>query len=114
NIIKRYHNVAAAEEFMRAAKAYTEDGYRSVILEVKKDKTVFSYVREIHPRHWDRVKDLKVRYTLTTTNIVESWNNVLLSARKLPITHLVDFIRSQLMGWFSNRRELAAQHNYHL
>ncbi|KAI3933283.1 hypothetical protein MKW98_006642 [Papaver atlanticum] len=114
NIIKRYHNVVAAEAFMRDAKAYTEDGYRSAILEVKKDKAFFFLCAGNYPRHWARVKAVKVRYTLMTTNIVESWNNVLLSARKLPITHLVDFIRSQLMGWFSDRRELAAQHNYHL
>ncbi|XP_026397109.1 uncharacterized protein LOC113291835 [Papaver somniferum] len=98
NIIRRYHNFAAAKAFMRAAQAYTVDGYRRAMLQVKKDKAVFSYVQELHPRHWARVKSKRARYTLMTTNICESWNNLLLKARDLPITHLVDFIRTELMG----------------
>ncbi|KAI3879897.1 hypothetical protein MKW98_018136 [Papaver atlanticum] len=72
NIIRRYHNFAASKEFMRAAQAYTKDGYRRAMLEVKKDKAVFSYVHELHPRHWARVKSKRARYTLVTTNICES------------------------------------------
>ncbi|KAI3852134.1 hypothetical protein MKW98_020133 [Papaver atlanticum] len=86
NIIRRYHNFAAAKAFMRAAQAYTKDGYRRAMLE------------ELHPRHWARVKSKRARYTLVTTNIGESWNNLLLKARALPITHLVDFIRTEMMG----------------
>ncbi|KAI3933287.1 hypothetical protein MKW98_006646 [Papaver atlanticum] len=97
NIIRRYHNFAAAKAFMRAAQAYTKDGYQRAMLEVKKDKVVFSYVQELHPRHWARVKAKRSRYTLTT-NICESWNNLLLKARAIPITHLVDFILTELMG----------------
>ncbi|KAI3912064.1 hypothetical protein MKW98_007591 [Papaver atlanticum] len=98
NIIRRYHNFAAAKAFMRDAQAYTKDGNRRAMLEVKKDKVVFSYVQELHPRRWSRVKAKRASYTLVTTNICESWNNLLLKARKLPITHLVDFIRTELMG----------------
>ncbi|XP_026436018.1 uncharacterized protein LOC113333859 [Papaver somniferum] len=97
NIIRRYHNFAAAKAFMRVAQAYTIDGYRRAMLQVKKDKEVFSYVQELHPRHWARVKAKRARYTLMTTNICESWNNLLLKARDLPITHLVGFIRTELM-----------------
>ncbi|KAI3976139.1 hypothetical protein MKX01_017758, partial [Papaver californicum] len=35
-------------------------------------------------------------------------------ARTLPITHLVYFIRSQLMGWFYDRKDLAMKSNHHL
>ncbi|KAI3904148.1 hypothetical protein MKW98_021734 [Papaver atlanticum] len=98
NIIRRYHNFAVVKAFMRAAQAYTKDGYRRAMLEVKKDKAVFSYVQELHPRHWARVKAKRSRYTLVTTNICEGWNNLLFKARALPITHLGDFIRIELMG----------------
>ncbi|XP_026446698.1 serpin-Z7-like [Papaver somniferum] len=38
DIIRWYHNFAAAKAFMRAAQAYTMDGYRRAMLEVKKYK----------------------------------------------------------------------------
>ncbi|KAI3863700.1 hypothetical protein MKW98_031292 [Papaver atlanticum] len=87
---REYHQevpqLRRAKAFMRAAQEYTKDGYRRAMLE------------ELHPRHWARVKAKRASYTLVTTNICESWNNLLLKARALPITHLVDFIRTELMG----------------
>ncbi|KAI3958702.1 hypothetical protein MKW98_030367, partial [Papaver atlanticum] len=69
NIIRRYHNFAAAKAFMRDAQAYTKDGYQRAMLEVKKDKAVFSYVQELHPRRWARAKAKRACYTLVKTNI---------------------------------------------
>lgn len=60
--------------------------------------TAHTILKELYPRNWARVKAKRARYTLMTTNICESWNNLLLKARDLPITHLVDFIRTELMG----------------
>ncbi|KAI3920916.1 hypothetical protein MKW98_015904 [Papaver atlanticum] len=97
-VIRRYDYFAAAKEFMRAAQACTKDGYRRAMSEVKKDKAIFSYAQEFHPRHWARVKSKRARYTLMEKNICESWINLLLKARELPITHLVNFIRTEMMG----------------
>ncbi|KAI3977614.1 hypothetical protein MKX01_004147 [Papaver californicum] len=101
--LKNFHNVAAAEAFMRDVKAYTDDDYRKVMSTVKKDK-----------EFWARIHAKSHRFTLMTTNICESCNDLLLKARTLPIIHLVDFIRSQLMGRFYEHRDLAMKSNYHL
>ncbi|KAI3907208.1 hypothetical protein MKX01_020566 [Papaver californicum] len=94
NIIKKFHNVAAAKAFMRDAKAYTDDDYR---------KAMF----------WARIHEKSHRFTLMTINISESCNSLLLKAITLPIIYLIDFIRSQLMDWFSEHRDLAMKYNYH-
>ncbi|KAI3910152.1 hypothetical protein MKW98_014537, partial [Papaver atlanticum] len=92
---------------MNAALAYTDDDYRKAMSEVKKYPKVLAFVRDVSSRHWARIHGKSYRYIFMTTNLCESWNSLLLKARKLPITHLVDCIRSQIMLWFSERRDLA-------
>ncbi|KAI3930594.1 hypothetical protein MKX01_037040 [Papaver californicum] len=94
NIIKKFHNVAAAEAFMRDAKAYTDKDYRKAMSGVKKDKLVLTYVWEVLSRFWARIHAKSHRFTLMTTNISDTCNAPLLKDRNLPITHLVDFLRS--------------------
>lgn len=44
---------------------------------------------------------------MMTTNVVESWNVVLVKAREFPLICMLEFIRSTIMGWFSTRRAKA-------
>ncbi|KAI3986708.1 hypothetical protein MKX01_014246 [Papaver californicum] len=92
NIIKKFHKVAAAEAFIRATKAYIDDDYRKTMSEIKNDKEVLSYVRKVSSRFWDRISCQITPFY--SHNIYKSCNALLLKARTLPITHLVDFIRS--------------------
>lgn len=45
-----------------------------------------------------------LRYGELTSNAAESFNAWILDARSLPITYIVDMIRTQLMKWFVERR----------
>lgn len=38
-----------------------------------------------------------------TSNAAESFNNWILEARGLPITHMVDCVRLKIMKWFTDR-----------
>lgn len=42
-----------------------------------------------------------------TSNLAESLNNALSTAREYPIVALIEYIRTILMGWFSSRRTTA-------
>src|SRR5271154_5842594 len=48
------------------------------------------------------------RYGHLTSNIAESLNSKLLPARQMPILGLLESIRSTLMDWFSQKRQLEA------
>lgn len=46
------------------------------------------------------------RYNIMTSNVAETWNSVLREAREYPILSLIEYIRTKLMTWFANRREI--------
>lgn len=71
------------------------------------DNTCADYLIKIGFEHWSRSHFTGARYDIMTTNIAESWNAVLREARGFPIISLVEYIRTKIMTWFSQRREAA-------
>ena len=59
-----------------------------------------------HPRHWADLYFEGSRYGHLTSNIAESLNAWLLSAREMPILAMLETIRQQLMTWFVDRRKI--------
>jgi len=75
-------------------------------MKVRKPKSVAWLYEHAHPRHWAELYFPGRRYGHLTSNIAESFNSVILQAREMPMLALLETIRTQLMGWFSERRQL--------
>jgi len=58
------------------------------------------------PEHWVELFFEGRRYGHLTSNIAESLNAWLLSARELPVLPMLELIRHKLMKWFAERRHL--------
>ena len=61
-----------------------------------------------HPVRWAELYFHGRRYGHLTSNIAELLNAKLLPAREMPILALLESIRSTLMDWFSQKRQLEA------
>ncbi|XP_075088480.1 uncharacterized protein LOC142170463 [Nicotiana tabacum] len=96
--------------FQSAARVYLQsefDDFMSQIAAV--NKKTFNYLMEELPGRWARSHCPRRRYNMLTTNIVESMNNVLIRARKLPLLTMIDFIKEKLQSWFYERRTTAEE-----
>lgn len=84
---EHYYNIAI-ERFVQKggekAQCFLQD--------LPKDKWAVAFAPDVH------------RYGELTSNAAESFNNWILPARGLPITFMLDTIRTQLMEWFTERR----------
>ncbi|XP_071709337.1 uncharacterized protein [Rutidosis leptorrhynchoides] len=56
---------------------------------------------------WSRHHADRVRYAYLTSNSVDSMNAILVHARKLPITMLLEFFRASVQQWFWEHRNTA-------
>lgn len=91
----------------KAARAYRLPEFYAVFNEIKMiNASCAEYLIDIGFKHWTRVHFTGNRYDVMTSNIAESWNSVLREAREYPIMALVEYIRSKLMTWFSERRNV--------
>lgn len=89
----------------KAARAYRLPEFYGVFNEIKMmNASCAEYLIGIGFEHWARVHFKGNRYNIMTSNIAESWNAVIREARDYPILPLLEFIRSKLMNWFSERR----------
>lgn len=62
------------------------------------------YLIRVGLEHWARSHFAGARYNIMTSNLAESLNAALSTAREYPIVSLIEYIRSMMMGWFSTRR----------
>ncbi|KAL7180498.1 hypothetical protein ACSBR1_043658 [Camellia fascicularis] len=62
---------------------------------------VGNFLKNLRPQHWSNAH---FRYGEMWSNAAESFNNWVQKARHLPITHLVDAIRAQIMEQRSKRK----------
>lgn len=96
----------------KAARAYRLQEFYYVFNEIKTmNAACAEYLIDIGFQHWARVHFNGNRFNVMTSNIAESWNSVLREAREYPILALVEFIRSKLMNWFSERRNVTIKGN---
>ncbi|WOK93897.1 hypothetical protein Cni_G02598 [Canna indica] len=66
------------------------------------------------PGRWAHVKSPLRRYTSVTSNIAECMNSILLKARKMQITIMIEYIRDRCMLWFQQRYREACGVNTNL
>lgn len=91
----------------KAARVYRLPEFYSLFNEIELMNASYAeYLKGIGFEHRARVHFTGNRYNVMTSNIAESWNSVLLEAREYPIMALVEYIRSKLMNWFSEKRTL--------
>src|SRR5579859_5711114 len=69
-------------------------------------KAVPWLLKNAKPEHWAEIYFPGRRYGHLTSNIAESLNSWLLTAREMPILAMFEQIRHQLMEWFTARRGL--------
>ncbi|XP_070048829.1 uncharacterized protein [Nicotiana tomentosiformis] len=94
------------------AKAYTQDEFDSLVEKVKKvDIRVKEYLELAGYDKWVRLYEPVNQGWTMTSNIVESINSALVSARELPIYDFLEEVRKMFGCWnCSNRKE--ASHMY--
>ena len=81
------------EFFCTATKSYTLQEFQSNVGEIKNlDIRVHNYLKEIGFEKWTKVHSTNNRYRTMTTNVAESMNAVIKSARELPITTLLEYL----------------------
>ncbi|KAL0713269.1 hypothetical protein Bca4012_020247 [Brassica carinata] len=88
----------------KAGRTYRLADFYKVFNEIKHvNPSCADYLIGIGFEHWARSHFPGRRYNIMTSNVAESWNAVLREAREYPILALVEFIRGELMSWFSTR-----------
>ncbi|XP_044500237.1 uncharacterized protein LOC123221453 [Mangifera indica] len=101
--------------FWRAAKAYRLTDFQAAMNRIARvNPAAAIYLTDIGYDRWARAHFGGWRYNIMTTNIAESFNALTRTARALPITILVEFLRSTLQHWFFNRRNMAGERSHPL
>ena len=94
--------------YWKAVDAYTVeefDGYMSEISQ--RYPRVAEYLeREVGFEKCLRCHFPGMRYNITTTNMVESLNNMLLEARKCPYITLINVIQEKMSKWWNKKHEM--------
>ena len=82
--------------------------FESNISEIKKlDIRVHKYLEDIGYDKWTKLHSTSKRYRTMTTNIAESMNAAIKSARELPITTLLEYLRALVQEWNANNQMIA-------
>ncbi|XP_028101818.1 uncharacterized protein LOC114301104 [Camellia sinensis] len=85
-------------------------GFHKKLEKLKEEgkQRAFNFFKDLAPEHWANSYFRMVagmRYAEITSNAAKSFNNWIKEARNLPITQMVDTIRTQLMRQMSARRD---------
>ncbi|VFQ78645.1 unnamed protein product [Cuscuta campestris] len=94
-------------KFYGAARAASEvecDRYLKYL--DRDDPRIIGYLKSIGKEKWARSCSNQ-RYSIMTSNLAESMNNVDAVPREYPISQLVDFLIGRTQRWFHERRDLA-------
>ncbi|XP_062100042.1 uncharacterized protein LOC133805912 [Humulus lupulus] len=71
------------------------------------DKRIRPYLQKIGYNKWSRFYSKNKRYSVMTSNIVESLNSATVAAREVPITTILECLRGLLQDWTYTDRKLA-------
>ncbi|XP_073158870.1 uncharacterized protein [Henckelia pumila] len=114
--VKSNKKNGAAELFIRVAKAYKESDFYSLYTELRERfPEVAKYLEDnTSPERWSRAKQTGNRYSIMTTNGVESINGRLREERELPIIALLEALQRITSTWRSKYRQEAVASTTHL
>ncbi|XP_038711809.1 uncharacterized protein LOC120006004 [Tripterygium wilfordii] len=96
--------------YFKAAKAYRISDFEHLMTQIRgfEGGKAYKYLEDSGFDKWSRAHFPGYRYSILTTNIAESMNAALRDVRGLPITTLVEQLRSLIQRWFHERRTKAA------
>jgi len=105
NLHKKFKHKDLQPLLYKAAKSPTVQEFDVAILEMKKvdNDCVEWLLATADKNHWAEDCFPGRRYGHFTSNIAESINSFLLTARKLPVFSMMEFIRGELTQWFHER-----------
>ncbi|ERN01960.1 uncharacterized protein LOC18430058 [Amborella trichopoda] len=93
--------------FWNAARKVTIGGFEKIIFDIQcANLEAYDWIKNIPPKFWADAYFLGSRYSHLTSNMAESFNAWILSAREKPIITICEEIRIQLMTRFEEKREL--------
>ena len=91
--------------FSKCAYTFSKKAFHKNLDELKKEgkDVIESFLSSLPFKHWANSYFPGERYGEMSSNIVESFNSMVLEERTLPITQLVDGIRARLMKFIGDR-----------
>ena len=103
NFHKKFKHPDLKTLLWKAARALTKEEYDEALFNMSKidDKAVSWLLSHAKSEHWAELYFKGKRYGHFTSNIAESLNSSILTARELPILSMFEHIRHQLMSWFT-------------
>ncbi|XP_022874264.1 uncharacterized protein LOC111393098 [Olea europaea var. sylvestris] len=103
---KSGHNITQA--FNSVVRAYTlaEFEYNMQQFDSINPK-IIAYLAEVNPEKWSRFHMPANRYSIMTSNIVESVNAVTKTVKNFPVVALLDSLRQTIQYWFYKDRDTA-------
>ncbi|XP_009801347.2 uncharacterized protein [Nicotiana sylvestris] len=112
NVYKKFKKSHAklSEIYFSMAKTYTQAEFDSLMEKVEKvDITVKEYLELVGYEKWARLYVPVNRGWIMTSNIAESTNVALVSARELPIYNFLEEVRKMFGRWNCSNRKEATQ-----
>ncbi|XP_022155156.1 uncharacterized protein LOC111022299 [Momordica charantia] len=94
--------------YLLAAKAFKKSTFRYYWNQLAGFPELRQYLEELGFDKWSRAYQPRLRYNQTTTNIAESMNAVLVHARYLPVTTLLEHCGALLQRWYYEQRTYAS------
>lgn len=108
NVKHNFKSEGLAKLVSNAARSYTVGDFRYWFEEIqKRNGKCADYLLQIGLTHWTLAYFPGMRYNLMSSNISESLNAAMQKAIDYPIVTMVEFLRTMLMRWFCERREVA-------
>ncbi|XP_022883905.1 uncharacterized protein LOC111400751 [Olea europaea var. sylvestris] len=105
NLIQRYNNASLLFLFKRAATTFRVEDFERLMGQIRRvSERVHEYLERAGYSFWSRALFIGHRYNIMTNNNAESLNSMLRDVWSLPITCLVEHIRSIMQKWFYERR----------
>ena len=111
NLKSTYKNPTLVTLLWKMAAAKTPSEFDELLLKFQEinPKAAEWLLGEADPQYWVDCYFPGRRYGHYTSNIAESLNSWLLTAREKPLRPMVETIRTKLMDWFERRREEGAK-----
>ncbi|KAL5558599.1 hypothetical protein UlMin_034810 [Ulmus minor] len=95
--------------YWSAVNAYRCEDFAGYMTEIShRYPRVAEYLEnEVGFEKWSRCHYPGLKYNITTTNMVESLNSMLVNARDFPYVALLDVIQEKMSKWWNDRRIVA-------
>ncbi|KAL5561682.1 hypothetical protein UlMin_031429 [Ulmus minor] len=108
NIKNKFKCADIMGSYWSTVNAYRCEDFAGYMIEISnRYPRVAEYLEnEVGFEKWSRCHYPGLRYNITTTNMVESLNSMLVNARDFPYVALLDVIQEKMSKWWNDRRIL--------